>query len=222
MFHYLPKRFPRRNNTLATANSTTAISSKPASAGAMAASVSPRARVVKASRPTALGVRCATLCSQAGKVRSGMKADLLLVGREAELPQFLRAIQPATRARINYAGFQPPERLPEYFAQADIFVMPSRYDGWGVVVNQALGAGLPVICSNAVGAGLDLVEDRVNGLRFASGNLDEFERCMKHTVSNPNITWGWGEISRQKAVTLTPEVGAEKWVRVFQNLRSDE
>ncbi len=155
-------------------------------------------------------------------VIKGLNAQLLLVGREAEVPQFLRVISPAARARINYAGFQPPERLPEYFSRADVFILPSRYDGWGVVVNQALGAGLPIICSDSVGAGLDLVEEGINGLRFAAGNAGELERCMEEVISDPDATWAWGEISRQKAQTLTPEVGAEKWAHVFQSLKAGE
>jgi glycosyltransferase involved in cell wall biosynthesis len=155
-------------------------------------------------------------------VTKGLDVHLLLVGREAELSQFLRATTPASRARIHYAGFQPPQLLPEYFSQADVFILPSRYDGWGVVVNQALGAGLPVICSDAVGAGLDLVENDVNGLRFANGNADELERCMEHLVSNPGVARTWGEVSRRKAESLSPKVGAEKWVRVFQTLSSGE
>src|SRR5207244_779677 len=85
------------------------------------------------------------------------RARLLLVGREAELPAMLSALPPVVRDRIKYAGFQAPEDLPRYFGQADVFVLPSRYDGWGVVVNQALGAGLPIICSDQVGAGFDLI-----------------------------------------------------------------
>ena len=151
-------------------------------------------------------------------VAENLNVRLLLVGREAELPQFIQDLSVKARDRVCYAGFQPPERLPEYFAQADAFVLPSRYDGWGVVVNQALGAGLPIICSDAVGAGHDLVEDNVNGLRFPSGNVHELERCMEQMLNNPETTWNWGEASRRKAVSLDPKVGAEKWVGVFQTL----
>ena len=153
-----------------------------------------------------------------GLVARGRKVHLLLVGREAELPKFLRAINPMARAQIRYAGFQAPELLPEYFSQADVFVLPSRYDGWGVVINQALGAGLPVICSDVVGAGLDLVEENVNGLRFAAGNADELQRCMEQVASNPEVTWEWGEVSRRKAETILPAIGAEKWTRIFDQL----
>ena len=153
-------------------------------------------------------------------VAKGLDVDLLLVGRQADLPQFLAAVSARTRARVRYEGFQPPEGLPEYFARSDAFILPSRYDGWGVVVNQALGAGLPVITSVAVGAGLDLVEDGVNGLRFPAGDVDRLQECIERLVASPEIARKWGEASRRGALDLIPEAGAEKWVRVFDSLSS--
>jgi glycosyltransferase involved in cell wall biosynthesis len=145
-------------------------------------------------------------------------ARLLLVGREAELPQLLARQRPEVRARILYEGFQPPEALPRYFAQADVFVLPSRYDGWGVVVNQALGAGLPVICSDRVGAGYDLVEEEGNGLKFPAGDAAALAKCMECFVNKPEIIERWGDASREKAGDCLPEVGARKWLEAFDAL----
>src|SRR5262249_37221431 len=97
----------------------------------------------------------ARLVEMRGRVR------LTLVGREAELQTELAKLSAPVRESIRYEGFQAPEALPRFFAEADVFVLPSRYDGWGVVVNQALGAGLALLCSDAVGAAHDLVEDGV-------------------------------------------------------------
>ena len=129
----------------------------------------------------------------------------------------LLALLPAeVRARITYAGFQAPEELPRFFAQADAFVLPSRYDGWGVVVNQALGAGLPVICSDRVGAGHDLVEDGVNGLKFPAGDSAALAQQMERLVSAPELLEKWGAASREKSRDWTPAVGAGKWVEALQ------
>ena len=150
--------------------------------------------------------------------RLGARARLLLVGREAELSSLLAPLPPAVRERIVYAGFQPPEELPRFFAQADVFVLPSRYDGWGVVVNQAIGAGLPVICSDMVGAGHDLVEDGVNGLKFRAGDTDSLVEKMERFVREPEVIGRWGAASRERAHEWTPEVGAAKWVEAFQTV----
>ena len=154
-------------------------------------------------------------------VTKGVDAQLLLVGREAELPKFLTMVSPTARSRIRYEGFQAPERLPEYFAMSDVFVLPSRHDGWGVVINQALAAGLPIITSNAVGAGLDLVDDGTNGIRVAAADVDGLFRSMAELASGPEIARKWGERSRERALDLTPETGAAKWVKVFETFRSN-
>src|SRR6185436_10326407 len=151
-------------------------------------------------------------------VAKGLDVDLLLVGRQADLPQFLAAVSARTRARVRYEGFQPPEGLPEYFARSDAFILPSRYDGWGVVVNQALGAGLPVIASDAVGAALDLVDPEVNGLLFRAGDIDGLFRALERLARYTTLVKRWGENSRAKAVAFTPSTGAERWVNVFHTI----
>ncbi len=145
-------------------------------------------------------------------------ARLLLVGREADLPALLAPLPDALRARITYAGFQPPEELPRYFAQADVFVLPSRYDGWGVVVNQAIGAGLPVICSDQVGAGHDLVEDGVNGAKFHAGDADSLHAALRRITDVPECIGPFGEASRAKAAQITPQVGAARWVEAIETV----
>jgi len=66
-----------------------------------------------------------------------------------------------------------------------------------VVVNQALGAGLPVICSDMVGAGHDLVEDGVNGLKFPAGDSTALAQQMERLVSAPELLEKWGAASRE-------------------------
>lgn len=149
------------------------------------------------------------------------RARLLLVGREAELPEMLAPIPQAIRERIRYAGFQAPEALPQYFAQADVFVLPSRYDGWGVVVNQALGAGLPLLCSDAVSAAHDLLEPEVNGLRFAAGDADSARSAMQRMLDEPQLIDEWGEQSRKSAPAWQPVAGAEKWVQTLSVIARD-
>jgi glycosyltransferase involved in cell wall biosynthesis len=145
-------------------------------------------------------------------------ARLLLVGREADLSAMLAPLPTAVRDRITYAGFQPPEELPRFFAQADVFVLPSRYDGWGVVVNQALGAGLPILCSDQVGAGRDLVQDGINGLRFRSGEILALKEAMERCVEEPLRLTKWGEASRKLALEWTPEAGAARWIAAWREL----
>lgn len=151
-------------------------------------------------------------------IQTGTTARLLLVGREAELPAMMQSISADTKRLIHYAGFHDPEYLPQFFEQADVFVLPSRYDGWGVVVNQALGAGLPIICSDAVGAAVDLVEPGINGAIVPAGDVEALYTALAHYVFNPDTIVAASQASIAKAAAWTPEVGAKRWVEVFQKL----
>jgi glycosyltransferase involved in cell wall biosynthesis len=151
-------------------------------------------------------------------IAGGMDARLLLVGREAELPEFMNLVSPETRLKVDYEGFQAPESLPAYFARSDVFVLPSRHDGWGVVVNQALATGIPIISSDAVGAGLDYVQNGVNGVTVKAGDVDELYSALQTFVQNPELAKTWGNRSREISSELTPEAGAAKWVQVFETL----
>jgi glycosyltransferase involved in cell wall biosynthesis len=153
-------------------------------------------------------------------IRKGLDARLVLVGREAELQKYVQCISAAGRSRIFYEGFQPPERLPEYFARGDVFVLPSRYDGWGVVINQALAAGLPVISTDSAGAAVDLIQSGVNGIVLKAGEIDSLESAMEGFARNPSLARQFGQNSRKVAAGLTPEAGAEKWVKVFEIVNS--
>ena len=95
---------------------------------------------------------------------------------------------------------------------------PSRYEGWGVVVNQALGAGLPVICSDAVGAGCDLVVEEKNGMKFEAGSATGLTEKMQRFVTEPALSAKLGAASKQMAHEWLPEAGAEKWIKIFQKI----
>ena len=86
------------------------------------------------------------------------------------------------------------------------------------MINQALAAGLPIITSDAVGAGLDFVENGCNGMRIAADNVDALYHAMETVAINPEVANQWGRRSRERAHDLTPEAGAQKWMRVFETL----
>ncbi len=154
------------------------------------------------------------------KVREAdIKARLLLVGREEDLPVMLREIPERFHPDIENAGFQAPEALPAFFRRADLFVLPSRYDGWGVVVNQAVGAGLPVIVSDAVGAGPDLVREDSNGYVFPSGDADALADSIIRLLRAPRRLAAASDASWKLAPDFFPERGAEMWAEVLHTVR---
>lgn len=79
---------------------------------------------------------------------------------------------------IKNRGFVQPDDLPSLMAEAGAFVLPSRQEPWGVVVEEAAAAGLPLICSEACGAAVHLLQDRHNGYRVQSENVDHLARAL--------------------------------------------
>jgi glycosyltransferase involved in cell wall biosynthesis len=74
---------------------------------------------------------------------------------------------------VRFAGLRSTAEILPYYAFAHAFVLPSRREPWGLVVNEALAAGLPVIVSNRCGCAADLVAQGVNGFVFDPDREEE-------------------------------------------------
>ena len=73
---------------------------------------------------------------------------------------------PSGGAEVVFYPFQQADVTPLFFARCDAFILPSTREEWGLVVNEAMACGAPVIVSNRVGAHFDLVKEGVNGFSF--------------------------------------------------------
>lgn len=150
------------------------------------------------------------------------RIDLTLVGDGPLRAELENRIPADIRPRVHFAGFHPVAKLPPFFAEADVFVLPSRHDGWGVVVNQAVAAGLPVICSDAVGAA-DLVADGVNGCIVSAGDGESLRRTIAAVSSESARNQQFGVNSRQRAIEWTPQSAVNRWHDLCQrSLQSAE
>jgi glycosyltransferase involved in cell wall biosynthesis len=140
---------------------------------------------------------------------AAQRADLRLrlAGDGPMREALLAKIPEALRDRIELLGFVPWEALPATYAAADALVIPSRHDGWALVVNEALAAGLPVIASEAVGAAVDLVRNGVTGARVATGDVDALCAAM---IGLPERATAMGAAGRDLIAALAPEAAAAR------------
>jgi glycosyltransferase involved in cell wall biosynthesis len=122
------------------------------------------------------------------------------------------------RNRVMFAGFQPVDRLPSFFGDADIFVLPSLHDGWGVVVNQALAAGLPIVCSRAVGAALDLVAPGQNGELVPPNDRAALAAALRSFARDRERRIAFSRHSRAAAFEWTPSRGVDRWVELAEHV----
>jgi glycosyltransferase involved in cell wall biosynthesis len=80
---------------------------------------------------------------------------LIVLGEGPQRAELQRSVPEVLANRVHFAGQVEQADLPLWFGAADVFVFPSRHDGWGVVINEACGAGLPIIAADSVGAARD-------------------------------------------------------------------
>ncbi|MBB5059741.1 glycosyltransferase involved in cell wall biosynthesis [Granulicella aggregans] len=117
--------------------------------------------------------------------RPGLKPYLVIVGDGEERATLeARAAQSGVDS-IRFCGFRNQSELPRFFDLATVFVLPSRHEPWGLIVNEAMNAGRPVILSNDVGCQPDLVTDGVEGFVFPVGNVNSLASALVRLLEDP-------------------------------------
>jgi len=119
---------------------------------------------------------------------------------------------------VEFAGFRRGRDLAAYYLSADFLVLSSRDDPWGLVVNEAMAAGLPVVCSDACGAHIDLVEDGVTGFGFRAGDPEDLRRAVAALLTTDMAAVG--AAARRRIADWTPERSAESLAACVGSLRS--
>ena len=94
--------------------------------------------------------------------------------------------------KVKILGFKNQTELPAYFHIADIFVMPSMAEPWGLVLNEAMSCGCAVVVSDEVMASYDLVRIRTNGFVFPAGNIAELTNILMKMLSDPDLVSDMG------------------------------
>ena len=91
--------------------------------------------------------------------------------------------------RVEWVGFTDWHALAPVYESAHILCVPSRHDGWGLVVPEGLATGLPTIATDHTGAALDLIRPRHNGWLVRAGELDGLARAMKQAARLNGDEW---------------------------------
>lgn len=110
---------------------------------------------------------------------------LVIVGDGEERASLERQAAATALDSIRFAGFRNQSEMPRFFDLASVFVLPSRHEPWGLIVNEAMNAARPVIVSDDCGCAPDLVEDGVNGFIFPTGNIDALTDALRRVLASP-------------------------------------
>lgn len=123
---------------------------------------------------------------------------------------------------IRDHGFVQPEAQPALFAQHGVFVLPSRYEPWGVVVAEAMASGLPAICSSACNAAVSLLHPFWNGLEVPAGDAAALAHAMRWMHENEASLPEMGQAAAAIAKAYSASQWAVRWREICRAARADE
>lgn len=114
---------------------------------------------------------------------------------------------------VHMPGFKQYEELPSYYANAGAFIHASTTEQWGLVVNEAMASGLPVLVSNRCGCAADLVKEGVNGWTFDPTNEEQMADLMLRISSDEEQRKEMGAKSRE----IISEWGPERFAKGIES-----
>lgn len=118
---------------------------------------------------------------------------------------------------VKFIDFAPSEVVMKYYDAADIFVLPTREDIWGLVINEAMAHKCAIVTTNQCIAGRELIENGVNGFLIESDDCDSLNSCLRKIVFNSKLMESMKECSFAKIRQYTIEEMVIDHMRLFNN-----
>jgi glycosyltransferase involved in cell wall biosynthesis len=154
---------------------------------------------------------------QALSQRDGQPGTITFVG-DGPLAAELQAMAVPSNFTVNWIGNVPYAELPKWYGQADVLLFPSLGDEWGLVVNEALAAGVPVMGSVHAQAVTELVQDGVNGWVFNPDTPESTRAALGRVLATPaQDLERMRRAARESIRNTTPERAA---ARIVERLRA--
>lgn len=118
---------------------------------------------------------------------------LVIVGDGEERASLERQAAETGFSGIRFCGFRNQSELPRFFDLASVFVLPSRHEPWGLIVNEVMNAGRAVILSDDCGCQPDLIADGVEGCVFPVGDVDALASALRRVLATPETSAQMGQ-----------------------------
>jgi len=146
------------------------------------------------------------------------EVGLVFVGDGADRSNLMERASRIVPGTIQFAGFVDRDGLPDFYALADALIFPTRSDPWGLVVNEAMSCGLPVVATSVAGCVPDLVQDGWNGYVVAPGDTSQLAVSMSRLASDSRLQMEMGSRSRERIEANSPKAWAEGVVKAMGSL----
>lgn len=147
------------------------------------------------------------------------KTALLFVGDGPLRPELEKFVRKNGIKNVYFLGFVNQSEIGKYYSAADIFVLLSDSETWGVVVNEVMNFGKPVVISDAVGCGSDLVKQGENGYIFPVGDIDKLSEYLNDLSQNSSRRKAFGKKSLEIVENYTFNKDIEVIGEVINNIK---
>ena len=145
------------------------------------------AKFIPVKAPGDLLAACQRLWRSTGTPAARPKPCLLLVG-DGPLRTGLEAAAGALNGTdVRFLGFRNQTELPALYDLCDLFVLPSNFEPWGLVINEVMNAGKPVIATSCAGAAPDLVKPGFNGWIYPAGDIAALAECLAQAFGSADL-----------------------------------
>lgn len=118
--------------------------------------------------------------------------------------------------QVRFLGFVNQSQLPSIYRCADLFVFASEHEPFGVVVNEAMLCGCPVVVSDRVGARYDLVDHGKTGLIYPCGDVDGLAKILQTVLVDPQQLKNMGDAAAERMKSWSPHQNVESLVHAVE------
>lgn len=132
--------------------------------------------------------------------------------------EYLELVKKFGLTNVHFEGFKTKAELSEYFKAADLFVLPTREDVWGLVINEAMANGLPVVTTNKCVAGIELIEEEVNGYIVPVGDSEALAAKINRIINDIKIQSNMSQNNLYKIKNYRIEDMARRHIEIFDML----